>query len=79
MSTDADPEWTFLYHVSSYSTLVVVATVLVALRIFVKLKIVRSIGPEDFALVFSLVVFFLCSSNTRDFSDSLCVMLTGNI
>ena len=58
MSIDDTLEDDFLRHVSSHATLVATAIVLVALRIYVKTRIVRNIGPEDFALIFALVLLF---------------------
>ena len=58
MSIDDNLEDDFLRHVSSHATLVATAIVLVALRIYVKIRIVRNIGPEDFALIFALVLLF---------------------
>ena len=45
----------FQAQVSTYVPLLVVAASLVALRIFVKVKIVRNFGPEDYACLFALV------------------------
>lgn len=45
----------FQQQVSVYVPLVTTAGLLVALRVFVKLKIVRNLGPEDYACLFALV------------------------
>ena len=45
----------FREQVSAYVPLVSVAGLLVALRVFVKIKIVRNLGPEDYACLFALV------------------------
>ena len=43
----------------SYSVLIGVAMSLVAFRVFAKWKYVRNVGPEDMAIVISLVSCFL--------------------
>ena len=45
----------FQAQISIYVPLLVVAGLLAALRIFVKIKIVRNFGPEDYACLFALV------------------------
>ena len=45
----------FAPHLLAYIPLIVVATAIVALRVFVKLRYVRNIGPEDYAVLFALV------------------------
>ena len=45
----------FQAQLSSYVPLVSAAGLLVALRVFVKVKIVRNLGPEDYACLFALV------------------------
>ena len=44
---------------ASYISLFLVAALLVALRIYVKIRIVRNWGPEDYACIFALVRCFL--------------------
>ena len=45
----------FTFRLFSYGTLAVIAVVFVALRLFVKLRIARSLGRDDYALMFALV------------------------
>ena len=42
--------------VGPYITLIALAFVFVALRVTVKIKKVRSLGPEDYACIFALVM-----------------------
>ncbi len=47
--------------IGSYITLIVFAFVLVVFRVYVKLRVVRNFGPEDYVCIFALVSFgFVC-------------------
>lgn len=56
MSSANYVEKDFLQHVFSHTILVTITLLLVVLRTFVKLRTVRNIGPEDFAVLLAMVL-----------------------
>lgn len=77
MLIEADPEKDSLYHISLYAILLAIATIFLALRIYVKLRVVRNIRLEDFALIFALVLSSYACSIQDNVSHQSCHLLTG--
>ena len=50
-----DSEHIYHIHLCAYSVLFTFAALLVLLRLFVKIRIVRNVGADDIAIVFALV------------------------
>ena len=50
-----DSGYIFRINISAYTTLITFAASLVFLRLFVKIRIVRNIGADDYAILFALV------------------------
>lgn len=61
----------FLQHVFSHTILVTITLFLVMLRTFVKLRIVRNIGPEDFAVLLAMVLLVRCTFCARKYLCSV--------
>ena len=64
----------FGHALASYVVLVTIAIILVALRTFVKIKIVRNLGADDFTLMFALVrlLFLIRLTNNTSLIFETC-------
>ena len=57
MLTDDYPKKIFILQTCSYAILGAFAIIFVALRLYVKVRIIRNVGKEDFALMAALVFY----------------------
>lgn len=64
MFEDVDSEKSYLLRVCFFSLLVAAALILVVLRLFVKLRFIRNVGKEDYALMVAMVIRLLNDSHS---------------